>query len=505
MKKQIEWHDIQAFVFGGYGRLPLARYVFLRMEDGSRAKRWLRGLAEEVTTMERFNLARVRGEWERHALHVAFTAAGLSRLGLPPEVLGSFLPEFVEGMTAEHRARALGDTGASAPQGWQFGGPDKGAKDERDIHLVLLLFTEGDAAHPEEMDGFHARHRRRYEAHGLREVFVQDACLHAMDPHGGTELSFREAFGFRDGISQPTIEGTRQRPGQEPPIKAGEFLLGYENSYEQLPSTPTVPSELDLQGVLPALEGSAAKDLGCNGTYLVIRKLKQDVEAFERFLSEHAHDPADPGGDARRREWLAAKMMGRWRSGAPLSLCPEQDDRALGADPSRNNDFQYADDVHGLRCPVSSHIRRSNPRDALVPGKPKVSRTVSDRHRIIRRGRPYQERGGEQGMLFMALNANLRRQFELIQQSWLNNPRFGGHYDSRDPIVGDNHDPAVEGDRAESYTVTIPAEPVRQRLTGLPRFVHVRGGGYFFLPGIQALRFLATAFQRGGPPAEEQR
>lgn len=491
MRTQLDWHDIQALVFAGYGELRFSRYVFLRLgSDVARAKAWLGALSEEVTTMKALQLAKARGEKKRQALHVALTAEGLEALGLAPDVVASFLPEFVEGMAADHRARALGDTGGSTPEHWRFGGPDKGRRREKEIHLVLMLFTQGDLEHSEMMESFHRRHRERYEAHGLREVFTQDACL--LVDSTSADDGFHEPFGYRDGLAQPTIEGTHQKPGQSAPIKAGEFILGYENQYGQLPFTPTVPAGQDPQGLLPPVAGSTAKDLGRNGTYLVLRKLRQDVEAFERFLDEHSHDPEDPGGNARRKELLAAKMMGRWRSGAPLSLCPVKDDRKLARDMERNNDFLYADDPHGLRCPISSHIRRSNPRDALIPGDPKKSLRVSDRHQIIRRGRPYRDADGELGTLFIALNANLRRQFEFIQQSWMNNPKFGGLYDSKDPLVGDNHDPAREGSRPESHAVTIPAEPVRQRITGLPRFVHMRGGGYFFLPGIQALRFLAS-------------
>lgn len=491
MKKALEWQDIQALVFVGYGGLRRARYVFLRVEDAARAKAWLRGLSEEVTTMKSLQRAKARGERMGHAVHVAFTAKGLAALGLPREVLATFLPEFVEGPAPDYRARALGDTGASAPEHWQFGGPDGGSEGGKDIHLVLMLFTFGDEQHSEQLDALHARHRERY-ASGLSEVFVQDACLRRMSREDGAEDGFQEAFGYRDGLTQPTIEGTVQKPGQMPPIKAGEFVLGYENEYGQLPFSPTVPAEGDPLGLLPPVEGSSAKDLGCNGTYLVLRKLRQDVEAFERFLDEHSQDPGNPQGDAHRRELLAAKLMGRWRSGAPLSLCPERDDKALGRDTERNNAFLYGDDPHGLRCPIGSHIRRSNPRDTLVPDARKTSLKVTERRQIIRRGRPYRDADGEQGMMFLALNANIRRQFEFIQQSWMNNPKFGGLYDCRDPIAGNNHDPALEGSRAEDYAVTLPAEPVRQRITGVPRFVHTRGGAYFFLPGIQALRFLAS-------------
>ncbi|MDC0709473.1 peroxidase [Stigmatella sp. ncwal1] len=485
MKGHLEEQDIQALIFGGYGDLHVTRYIFLQVgkthADVANAKAWLKEFveAEEVLTQRAFKKACLRHELPKQVLHIAFTAKGLKRLGLSRQEMNSFSPEFVEGMAQDYRARSLGDTGASAPTRWEFGGSGK----SKEIHIVLMLLTQGDRKHLERLQAFHEEHRKRYKAHGLREVFAQDAYLKAASDQGG----FVEPFGFRDGITQPCIEGTQRRHGQTQPIKAGEFILGYENAYGQLPLTPRVPAERDPHGLLPSSQGSPSfKDLGRNGTYLVLRKLRQDVGAFKHFLKAHSQDPKDPEG-----ELLAAKMMGRWRSGAPLVLSPEKDDAKLAKDPERINAFMYKEDPRGLRCPIGAHIRRSNPRDGLI-GDPKESLKVADRHLIIRRGRPYQSDDGEEGVVFIALNANIQRQFEFIQQSWVNNPKFGGHYDSRDPILGANHDPEREGSRLAEHSVTIPAEPMRHHIKGLPRFVHVRGGGYFFLPGIQALRFLAS-------------
>jgi deferrochelatase/peroxidase EfeB len=173
-------------------------------------------------------------------------------------------------------------------------------------------------------------------------------------------------------------------------------------------------------------------------------------------------------------------------------LTPNRDDPALAS----SNDFLYADqDPHGFACPIGAHIRRTNPRDSLVPRKDSL--TVSNRHSILRRGRSYgaplqrfsteSDDGTERGLLFVCANANIARQFEFVQQTWVNSPKFGGLYDDRDPLLGSHG--------AEGGTLTIPERPVRRRLTGLPRFTTVRGGGYFFLPGIRALRFLAEGVQ----------
>ncbi|MFY0572413.1 Dyp-type peroxidase [Archangium lansingense] len=485
----LEFDDIQGLVFFGHGHLKYSRYVFLRMKDGkqARARAWLRTLLErkEVSTAsgkQHPGLKDVKGE---HALQVAFTYSGLKALGLSPEVLTTFLQEFREGMRDERRARILGDTGGSAPEKWQVGG------DATMAHVVLVLFGKDDA----DLDVFHASHRERYQE-ALEEVFIQDADMRQGDT---------EPFGFRDGISFPYIKGVPTTRGSDAlglPINAGEFILGYHNAYGQYPFSPRVPRSQDPGNLLPDVPRSQRvsgeprpKDLGRNGTYLIIRKLRQDVAGFWKFIEENSRDPSKSAEENEaNKELLAAKLVGRWRSGAPVLLCPMKDDPALGADSARNNHFEFGNDPYGVKCPLSSHVRRSNPRDTLVED-PQESIKLGSRHLIIRRGRPYHDKfsdgAEEQGLMFVALNTNIGRQFEFIQQTWMNNPKFNDLYDSKDPIAGDNYDPEYPGDEPKDYTAVVPGFPVRQRMTGLPRFVHTRGGDYFFLPGIKALRYLS--------------
>ncbi|HWC78081.1 MAG TPA: peroxidase, partial [Blastocatellia bacterium] len=219
--------------------------------------------------------------------------------------------------------------------------------------------------------------------------------------------------------------------------------------------------------------------LGRNGTYVVFRKLHQRVAAFRQFLKSNSTGPED-------EELLAAKMMGRWRSGAPLALCPFHDDPKLGADPRRNNDFLYEeDDATGFKTPGGSHIRRTNPRDASIAGVARI-------HRMIRRGTAYgplladgilEDDGADRGLMFAFVGAHLGRQFEFVQSQWINDGVFFGADDDKDPIVGS------DGDKGVSFTV--PRRPVRRRFQGLPRFVVTRGGEYCFMPGLQSLRWLA--------------
>jgi Dyp-type peroxidase family len=216
--------------------------------------------------------------------------------------------------------------------------------------------------------------------------------------------------------------------------------------------------------------------LGKNGSYVAYRKLAEHVGAFRDFLAQNAATPDE-------QELLAAKLMGRWRSGAPLVLAPERDDPALGADPQRTNDFDYGKmDPFGYACPIGAHIRRMNPRDTA----PADMR----RRRIVRRGATYgpglpegaPDDGADRGVATFAGCASLVRQFEILQRVWANDPTFQGLQNERDPLIG-NQD--------GTFDMTIPRRPIKRRIHGLPAFTTVRGGAYLFLPGIRALRFLA--------------
>jgi len=313
----------------------------------------------------------------------------------------------------------------------------------------------------------------------------------------------REHFGFRDGLSQPVIAGLGGQGPAFNTVADGEFVLGYPNGYQQLPDSPLVPEALDPEGILPAVEQQPGlRDWGRNGSYLVFRQLKQQVSRFWEQI-----------GDAVQREQgkttpeaclqLGAKMVGRWPNGNPLTV---QGDQQPGEEKpaAELNDFQYHDeDLAGFKCPWGSHIRRSNPRDAMPDNKQASSTRISNLHRILRRGRIYgpplvpdmepgamlglPDDGEDRGLLFLCFNTNISRQFEFIQHTWCNNSKFAGLYQDPDPVLG------IRDERAEgpSQDFTMPAEPVRRKVQGLSRQVHTVGGAYFFMPGLRALRFLA--------------
>lgn len=391
-------------------------------------------------------------------MQVALTMDGMRQLGVPEAVLSEFSLEFTTGMSAASRSRFLGDIGDQDPSTWLWGGPAGPA-----AHLLVMAF----GADPAALDTLCSETDR---------VAISNEVTVAIRLDTAT-LSEREPFGFRDGISQPGVAGLSATAGRsETPLTTGEFVLGYPNAYGKLAPRPTLSPELDPQHILPPdPEGSGRADLGLNGSYLVLRTLRQDVDAFWAYVRSVAPDAEID---------FASRLVGRWPSGAPLVLTPDRDQAELGT----SNDFGYHDlDQAGLRCPVGAHIRRANPRDSLDPSPGSAESTATtDRHRLLRRGRKYDTDGvsGEQGLQFVALNADLSRQFEFIQHSWLNSPKFDGLYDEGDPVAGAR--------AAGSASFTVQAVPIRSRYHDLPSFVSVRGGAYFFLPGLRATRYLAA-------------
>lgn len=341
---------------------------------------------------------------------------------------------------------------------WRWGGPGSPL-----VHLALLVY----AATAELL---HTR------AAALREQaagFLQIVAELPTDP-----LSPTEAFGFADGLSQPRPAGLPDPPRGRS-VATGEFVLGYPDGHGQLTERPLLDPATDAGRILPRdPSGTGAADLGRNGSYLVLRQLRQDVAGFRAFLSDRTRGP-DGTEDVAAQTRLAAKMVGRWPNGAPLVLAPDRDDPDLAS-----AEFDYhAIDRDGLRCPLGAHVRRANPRDSLepLPGTAR-SRAGTDRHRLLRRGRGYTLDDGEQGLYFLCLVADLARQYEFVQHSWINSPVFNGLQAQPDPLMGP---------RSAAATFVEQARPIRRRHLGLPAFVEMRGGSYFFLLGVAALRYLA--------------
>ena len=464
--EELERKDIQGIVLSSYSHLYWAFYVLLEVREPVAARSGLAAIIDKITTAQ--------GKEEGASVNVALTCTGLRKLGLDKGALDSFPIAFREGMSSEHRAHILGDTGESAPSEWTWGSADK------PVDILLMLFAPDETSVNAQLD----QARALFPANGVVEIPPLLAAQRYPDN--------REHFGFADGIGQPVIEGSgrleRQlkRTGHATEIKAGEFILGYVNEYGLPSDSPAVDLARDPRRILPA-NASGGGDLGRNGTYLVFRQMAQNVADFWQFLEESTRG-LDGKSNPEARERLAAKFVGRHRSGAPLVMAPDVDRPELG----NNNNFGYAQsDPHGFACPFGAHTRRANPRDS-IGDDPKEALARARRHRLLRRGRSYGPRAAdprsndqeERGLHFICLNSDIERQFEFVQQTWINNPVFDGLDGEVDPLVGDP--------KKSKGWMTIQKDPVRERVHNLRRFVTLKGGAYFFLPGIRALRYLSS-------------
>jgi Dyp-type peroxidase family len=451
--------DIQGLILRGYGHLRAARFFLFRVTDAKRAAPWLAALP--LTDARR---AADKADAPGPFVNVAFTHPGLQALGVDPALLDSFPRDYVEGPDTPERARILADHGASASSEWAWGSV------ARPVHVALLVYSETDAT----LEPVAAEHLRLALAAGLELAHTLET-RHLPDR--------KEHFGFRDGIAQPVVRGSRPDAPGENVIPEGEMLLGRENAFGEVTHAPVAPDGFPF---------------GLDGSYLVVRQLEQDVRGFWRQAVASGLDPLV----------LAAKMVGRWPSGAPLVLHPSADPHPPGQ-VSNEDRFTYAvPDPDGKACPFGAHVRRSNPRDWGVAPTPSEAVTVTRRHRIVRRGRAYGKEstpdmspaslvaaaggegdGVERGLQFLAFNANIERQFEFVQQQWLGNPKFGGLTSEADPVLGAFPEP-TEG--VDPPTFSVPeGSGLSRRVTGLASFVRVRGSGYFFMPSIPAVRYLA--------------
>lgn len=429
------------------------RHIFLKFNDGAKGRAFLRNAFKRVN-------ARPEEHGTKFTVNIAFTYEGLKTLGLSQRSLDSFPTAFRVG--ARGRASEVGDVGPHAPEHWEggLGGPD--------IHAMGLVRTDSD----EGRELATRILRDEMNATGGIEIrFVQDTMALA---HANGIGSEGEHFGFADPVSQPPIDGadTPWYPGDgalEPdgrwrPLKPGEFLLGYED--ELGPAGTPAPEPFELR---------------VNGTYIVFRKLYQDVAAFRGYLATAAKSLYG-SGDQYHQDLVAAKMMGRWRSGCPLDLSSDKDDLAIAADLERRNNFTYGDDEQGLRCPLGAHLRRVNPRATHLQRE-----TAVRRRRLLRRGVEYgpllnesalEDDGVDRGLINIFIQADIERQFEFVQKEWMH----GGEFIGLDPSEQD----PITGTGGEGSQMSVPGAK-QPFLFDLPTFVKVKGGEYLFVPGLKAL------------------
>jgi Dyp-type peroxidase family len=508
----VDLHDVQGNIIKAYPRFgfPRARYLFFRINDGKAGRQFLTELLAHITTSAPWLKKGAAADGSARpevATNVALTFEGLRRLGVPQASLQSFPEAFASGMRA--RRAILGDDGPSAPDKW-----DRIWQDPDPVHLFVAIsggtfeqiqrcqdsiLAGANPAAIQLLDGHRGPDGRTLPYQDASAIFIND------------EATPREHFGYADGISNPFFKGSladssnvvgggkRSRSGGWEPLETGEFLLGYADEAFEYPVAP-----------LPNL-------LGDNGTYLVYRKLHENVGSFERYLNEAA--AVYPGG----REMLAAKLTGRWRNGAPLVHYPtEASANEFGEEWARAKKqiadsnglaragakqrfaqlnqrmvaFDYTEDKAGGRCPIGAHTRRVHPRSALEYGEQGAFArpdALANRRRILRRGLPYGDSRdrtddqGEHGVIFMALGADIARQFEFVQQQWINYGNDFRRANDKDPLLG-NH----EKDAGRFLIESDPkASEPPHFCSKIPRFVETRGGDYFFVPSLTALHMIA--------------
>lgn len=490
--------DVQALVYSAFPKLRHCRYLLLRVVDADQARDWLRRAldlnlvkgGDELGDKVRFN----------ESLSMAFTYAGLRVLqpDLEAEAEFPFPSAFQEGMTEPARSAALGDHHVDS---WRWADRDSGA--HKAVHVLLAHFRD----HPFATGvgaGAGILAPAALQANGFAVVEQVDTCPSFIQ-HEAQGARIYEPFGFRDGLSQPFLReasrGTaadKQRRllvgdelHEDTVVADGEFILGLPNEYGEPAYAPNAP-----RWPLRSQRPPRGRHFGSHGSYLAVRHIRQHADVFHAYDAAH---PADDAGAPRAVE----KMVGRRFDGRPLVTCPNV--------PPDADAFRYrVDDAEGFQCPLGSHVRRGNPRDTLA-WDVESGRASAKLHRLIRRARVYTEgcaqavygrcgqhagRGAHvegansshagpggcgRGLFFIALNADFDRQFEFVQQRWVGNPRFADLANENDPLMGGTGRPDF----------TAQSVSGGQRFTRIPPFTQLLGGGYFFLPGLAALRFVA--------------
>jgi deferrochelatase/peroxidase EfeB len=527
----LEAHRIQCVVFGGLGFLRFGMCVGFRLSDDQRrAKEWLASVLPNIAF----------GDGRKHkqgAVILALAAPSLPKLGLQHDSILTFPQAFLDGMCAPWRSRILGDEYANSPDNWKWGNPEK------PVDGLLLLYAASQA----DLDTLESQMRKCLSSLGhtptvqVRFVPLPDKNVPVASPAPDVE-----PFGFVDGVSQPIIRGTYKALRGADPIhivEPGEFILGYPDNSGYLPATPTLSAIYDPKNILPITTDpqlgfarpivNEPRDIGRNGSFLAVRQLQQHVDVFNKYCASSATKIQNlfPDWIGVTDEFVAAKLIGRWKDGsslvrfpyrsatedsgaehpmvrtaagttdvpdqpAPLPAVPATETgRAAPIRPADvktaargivpDNDFLFgAEDPQGLRCPYGAHIRRTNPRESFEPAS-NEQLAITNRHRILRMGRLYSGEHPDTGLFFMCLNSDLERQFEFVQQTWVEGSAFHGLTSERDPLLGNRH-------AADEADFTIPTRNGPVRLRNLPEFVSTRGGGYFFVPGKTLLEYLAN-------------
>lgn len=493
----LETNEIQSLILRGLGNLKVSEMLALKFPPAGRAgdealSQWLADLSgsSATPTFGRATFDTRKDKSENLAINVALSPAGLDRLrlreihhvhkDLPSNAFASLPAAFKSGMVSPDRKQILGDTNHAE---WEWGTPEADA-------VVMIYGLNPKTLAPDVAKEVQALTQAGFQI--IKRMPTLPMTYPATEP-----------FGFVDGVSQPIINGTpASLPGHNKMhvVEPGEIVLGYKDNTEYFPTSPMVNPLAPGARHLPSLPEHALdafpafgtdpaqtpRDLGKNGSFLVIRQLEQDQTGFWDHLEAQATQArAKYGLSYIDKYWLGAKLMGRWRDGSSIVNNPEKPNGSAGFNPAtQDNSFRFgSEDPQGHSCPYGAHIRRANPRDSQNPGQDRQIE-LSNRHRILRRARVYEDpTSGKQGLFFMCLNANLERQFEFVQQTWMNATRFHGLKGEYDTIAGN------AAQSPNKLTIPTPSGPIE--INDLQSFVTVKGGGYFFMPSRSALRFLS--------------
>jgi deferrochelatase/peroxidase EfeB len=440
----VDLADVQGLIVRGY-TMPAARYLGLTVREPRAARAFLGTLSTGDTAAVSVTTAQPWQAKPQCCVNLGITFRGLAALGVPPVSLDSFPAEYAQG--AAQRAARVGDAGPCSPQLWLPWLADPA------LHLLVMLFAQSSDA----LDAATKQLEQAWSA----------GCVEG-GRHDGTWLPNTVThFGYRDGLSQPVIADVPLSglPDHLLLAPVGEFLLGYPSQHVGFSYPVPAPPEL-----------------GINGSFAAFRVLEQDVDAFAEFAGEQA------SANGVSKEFIEAKLCGRWPNGTPLVLSPDTDTPNPPIPPDALNDFDYEDDERGYRCPVGSHIRRMHPRGQRVAGN------GGHLHRIVRRGITYgppydpahPRDGKDRGLLGLFIGVSLRDQFEFLMAEWANDGIFtAGLGRTKDPVIG------AQADGSGSFSIPKPEGPMI--LPGLPRFVTTRGGAYCFLPSVTAIRYLANS------------
>jgi deferrochelatase/peroxidase EfeB len=520
----IEFADVQGGILTAYGRqgFPFGRFGLLSVSDADKGRAFIESVRPRITTGARWlsegikaPIGRVEVRRPLVTVNLAFTVRGLRALGVPTRTLRGMPDEFMDGMV-KRRAILGDDTTDNHSSGWDpVWQAEQGCEK---VHILVMLngAIRKDGTAVPQLDE---------TCEWIAKLCRDNGGVELLSGHRGDDLLWqhlealrdaqgapcpKEHFGYTDGISDPVFQGQYAQgeeversvgfgatdgEGNWRPLAAGEFLLGWPDEAQEIP-------------------GSAMPlDFSRNGTFFAYRKLHQDIDAFKSWVEATAVKLQAVWKLAtlkEARETLYAKMAGRWSDGVPLSVaatyadwldfnqrCPPPADHRVRDTSERSKalvDFGYRDDPDGIRCPLGSHIRRANTRDMLDPRgsdenpASRMGSALNNRRRVLRRGLPYGKEGAannEHGVIMLVVCASLQRQFEFVQQQWMNYGLDASSGNDTCPVIG-NHAPGSK--------FTIPADPHAGNppfiAPDMKQWVQTRGGDYFFVPSMTALRMI---------------